>query len=208
MPTAGPEISIPKSPEFERLTERAGFRDRIAIPAREPADVLFRAACEVTLREMPVARLMGAVRYLPSRLLGHAPPDDLDTPFLSLLMDGGTLLLYDDAPREVITGSAGQLHRIVDQAAVRFRSRKAFDAFADPRYEKLFMSLRVVPAEKPGEQWLVLEHATEALSPQAERKFRRYWHVIKPAGAFVTLHLLKAIERRASAAFRDTKHAA
>jgi hypothetical protein len=116
------------------------------------------------------------------------------------LIDGGTLILADDTPREIITGSAGQLHRIVDQAPVRFASRQAFDAFADPQHEKLFMSLRVTETGVPGESWLVLEHATLALSDDAERRFRQYWHVIKPTGAFVSRRLLKAVRRLAQQA--------
>jgi hypothetical protein len=99
----------------------------------------------------------------------------------------------------VITGSAAQLHR-VNQALVRFDTREAFDAFADPEHEKLFMSVRVAPTGRPGEHWLVLEHATRALSPVAQRKFQRYWRVIRPGGAFVSRELLKAVRRRAQSA--------
>lgn len=105
----------------------------------------------------------------------------------------------DETPREVITGSTAQLHR-VHQAPQRFASREAFEAFTDPGHEKLFMSVRVAPTGRPGEHWLVLEHATRALSPTAERKFRRYWRVIRPTGAFVTRQLLRAVRRRAQRA--------
>jgi len=47
------------------------------------------------------------------------------------------------------------------------------------------MSVRVAPTGRPGEHWLILEHATRALSPLAERRFARYWRVIKPMGALV-----------------------
>jgi hypothetical protein len=82
---------------------------------------------------------------------------------------------------------------------VPFRDRIAVVAFDDP-HEKLFMSVRVAPTGRPGEHWLVLEHATRALSPLAERKFARYWRVIKPMGAFVTWQLLRAVRRRAERA--------
>jgi hypothetical protein len=115
------------------------------------------------------------------------------------LTAGGTLVLHDDTPREIITGSAAQLHR-VNQAPRRFASREEFDAFADPQHEKLFMSIRVAPTGVPGEHWLVLEHATHALSSTSEHKFARYWRVIKPTGAFVSGQLLRAVRRRAERA--------
>ena len=71
-------------------------------------------------------------------------------PFLSLLTEGGTLILSDDPPHELITGSAAQLHR-VNQAPRRFTTREAFDAFTDPDHEKLFMSIRVAPTGRPHE---------------------------------------------------------
>jgi len=151
---------------------------------------------KVTLHDMKFAWLLGELRYLPSRLAGHMPAADSSRPFMSTLIEGGTLLLHDDAPREVITGSAAQLHRM-HQAPQRFANREAFEAFDDPDHEKLFMSVRVAPTGRPGEHWLVLEHATRPLSPLAERKFARYWRVIKPMGAFVTWQLLRAVRRRA-----------
>ena len=57
---------------------------------------------------------------------------------------------------------------------------QAFETFDAPEHEKLFMSVRVAPTGRPGEHWLVLEHATHALSSGTEHKFARYWRVIKP----------------------------
>ena len=190
---------VPSSLAFEGTARGAKFRDRIAVVVKASPETTFQALHEVTLRDMKFAWLLGELRYLPSRLAGHMPVADSSRPFMNTLIEGGTLILRDDAPREVITGSAAQLHR-VHQAPQRFANREAFEAFDDPDHEKLFMSVRVAPTGRPGEHWLVLEHATRALSPLAERKFARYWRVIKPMGAFVTWQLLRAVRRRAERA--------
>ena len=187
---------VASSPAFEGFARRAKFRDRIAVVVKASPETTFRALREVTPRDIKVAWLLGELRYLPSRLAGHMLAGDSSRPFMNTLIEGGTLILVDDVPREVITGSAAQLHS-VHQAPQRFANREAFETFDDPDHEKLFMSVRVAPTGRPGEHWLVLEHATRALSPLAERKFARYWRVIKPMGAFVTWQLLRAVRRRA-----------
>lgn len=82
-----------------------------------------------------------------------------------------------------------------------FRDRIGIPVEASPEdHQKLFMSVRVAPTGRPGEHWLVLEHATRALSPALSRRFARYWRVIEPGGAFVTWLLLRAVRRRAEPA--------
>jgi hypothetical protein len=193
------------SPTFAQLTQGAQFRGRVQVRVSAPPAQIFEAFRAVTVNDMKVAWLLGEIRYLPARLIGRHPASPANQPFLQTLIDGGTLILVDDAPREIITGSAGQLHRVVDQAPVAFASRAAFDAFADRDHEKLFMSIRVSPTGD-GRYWLILEHATLALSRSAEQQFRRYWKVIKPLGAFVSRELLQAVrtkaERLAAAAER------
>lgn len=194
-----PRSRVPASPAFDAFAQGAQFRDHVATVVRASPDAIFRALREVKLPDMKVAWLLGEIRYLPSRLGGHMSPIDTTTPFFETLTAGGTLILHDDTPHEVITGSVAQLHR-VNQAPRRFATREAFDAFADPEHEKLFMSIRVAPTGRRGESWLALEHATRALSPNTERKFSRYWRVIKPLGAFVSRQLLRAVRRRAERA--------
>ena len=164
--------AVPASPAFDGIARGAQFRDRIAIVVQAPPATIFQALHEVALRDMKLAWALGELRYLPSRLFGHMPAVDSTRPFMSLLVDGGTFILRDDSPHELITGSAAQLHR-VNQGPRRFATAEAFDAFDDPGHEKLFMSVRVAPTGRAGEHWLVLEHATRALSPRAERQFAR-----------------------------------
>jgi hypothetical protein len=194
-----PRLPIASSPAFDAAAHGAQFRDRVAVVCRASPEAIFQALHEVALPDMKLAWLLGEIRYLPSRLAGRMPAVDPARPFLYALTEGGTLVLRDDRPHELITGSAALLHR-VNQAPRTFATRAEFDAFADPDYEKLFMSVRVAPTGRPGEHWLVLEHATRALSPAAERRFARYWRVIKPTGAFVSWQLLRAVRRKAQRA--------
>ena len=188
-------LPIPSSAEFERLAHGAPFRDRIAVVVNAPPDAIFKALRAITVRDMKLAWALGELRYLPSRLGGHLPQADSRRPFLSALTDSGTMILRDDSD-ELVTGSAAHFHR-VNQAPRQFTSREAFNAFADPGCEKLFMSIRVVPTGRRGEHWLVLEHATLALSADTRRRFAWYWRLIKPLGAFVTWQLLRAVGRKA-----------
>jgi hypothetical protein len=79
-------------------------------------------------------------------------------------------------------------------------NRAFWPVLVDPGYQKLFMNVRVAPTGRPGEHWLILEHATRALSLLAERKFARYWRVLRPMGGVCHLQLLRAVRRRAQRA--------
>jgi hypothetical protein len=193
----------PPSPTFDALAVDAQFRDRIAVAVAASPEAIFEALRDLTLQEITLAWMLGELRYLPSRLAGRMPAVHRRQRFLATVIDSGTVVLFDDVPRELILGSAARLHR-VHQAPQRFASREAFDTFDDPAHEQLFMSVRVAPTGRPSEHWLVLEHATRALSPLAARKFARYWRVIKPMGAFVTWQLLRAVRRRAESATAAT----
>ena len=142
--------AVPASPSFDRIARGAQFHDRIAIVVHASPQAIFQALHEVALRDMKLAWALGELRYLPSRLFGRLPAVESTRPFVSMLIDGGTLILRDDSPHELITGSAAQLHR-VNQEPRRFATAEEFDAFDDPDHEKLFMSVRVAPTGRAGE---------------------------------------------------------
>lgn len=171
-----------------------------ASPAR-----LMQALEEVTPHEMPLARLLGAIRYLPAllgRKAGSRPRTaDPHLPFLASLLANGSLVL-ERAPGEVILGTVGRLHQIRDQEFVTLRTPGEFAAFAAPDHERLAMSVRAIPVE--GGTVLVLEHRTQATDSAAEHRFRRYWRVIRPGGAFATRQLLQAVARRAESRAANT----
>jgi hypothetical protein len=174
------------------------FSDTIAVTVNAPAQAIFDAFGAVTVEDMPLANILGTLRYLPGKLTGHAQPAAAKgASFAEGLEQGGWVKLAEDPGREQVFGGAGKYHQVLDQEPRPFRSAADFFAFDDPQYQKLAISVRVEAGEKPGENRLVLEHRTHALSENARKGFARYWRVIKPTGAFVSRQLLLAAKHRA-----------
>jgi hypothetical protein len=115
---------LPASPGFDEFARGAQFRGRVAVPVEAPPEAIFQALREVRLRDMKLAWLLGTIRDLPSRIAGQMSAAGTSVPFLQTLFEGGTLVLRDDTPRELITGSAAQLHR-VNQAPRQFATTAA-----------------------------------------------------------------------------------
>jgi hypothetical protein len=172
------------------------FHDTICleIPA-EPAPIM-RAIRELRLRDMRVAWLLGAIRYLPATLTGHAPKADPDQPFLALMRSSTETVVLAEQPEEIALGTVGRLHDPMDQEAQPISGARAFREFNTRGFQKLAMSLRVTRLG-PGRCRLTLEHRTHAMGLTSRVLFGLYWLTIKPVGGFVSWHMLRAIRRLA-----------
>jgi hypothetical protein len=160
-----------------------------------PAEI-FQALRAVTLAEIPLAHALGMVRYLPGRLTGHMrpQPSERTRPFLDLLARP----LEDDPDREVVIGTVGTLHSLLDQQFVPLVGRDAFDAFDLPDHEKLVQSVRIAGGDDAAGYTVVAEHRTLALDPGARRKFAWYWYLLVGwSGNGLLRMLLAAVKRRA-----------
>jgi hypothetical protein len=188
---------ITEPPHIDSILPDTEFSDTISVTVNASPDAILGAAMQVTANDMPVAKFLGILRYLPGRLLGRKPATDDAAPFLQTLLSNGTVILDEEPGREIVFGSAGKYHQLTDQEPQPFKTADDYHAFHDPPYQQLVMSLRVEPTSAPLLNRLVLEHRTHPLSEESRRNFRRYWRVIKPSGAFVTKQLLRAIKRRA-----------
>ena len=186
------------NPVLDDVLPHYEFRDTIAITADAPADRILAAFRSVTLRDMPLAWLLGALRYLPQRLIGTAPDASPDQPFFAMLRCSTCAVVLSEQSNELAFGMIGRLHRVTDQEPQELSGARAFRGFDRPGFEKLAMSVRVIPHDDTN--LVVLEHRTQALGASARLRFGLYWLVIKPMGAFVTYQMLQAVRRLASEA--------
>jgi hypothetical protein len=179
------------------LAPGSSFSDQIAVRSTASPEELLHALARVRPCDMPLAMLLGTLRYLPARFgsarARHQATLDAQQPFLDALCAGRGTIVLERSSDELIVGTIGKLHQIRDQELVGLRTALDFVQFDAPGHEKLAMSLRAERAG--GHTWLILEHRTRATTPDAARQFARYFSVIRPAGAFVSRQLLKAAVR-------------
>jgi hypothetical protein len=171
------------------------FRGRVFAKVHAPPAEIFRALHEVTLAEMPLAFVLGSLRYLPGRLTGRQPPSDPHRPFWEAIRP---LVLAEAPDREVVIGSIGKLHDLLDQQFVPLRDADEFARFRQPDYQKLAISVRIDGGDARRGYRVIAEHRTHPLDPGARRKFALYWWVLIKVGSAVMLRLLlNAVRRRA-----------
>jgi hypothetical protein len=160
-----------------------------------PSDI-FRALHEVTLSEMPLAHLLGSIRYLPARLIGRMPSarSEATQPFF----DVAARVVLADTPDEVVIGCIGKLHDPVDQRFADIPDADEFRRYDDPAYQKHAESFRILGGTPDAGYTLLAEHRTQALGADSRRKFALYWYLLIGWGGNLLLGmLLNAVKRRA-----------
>jgi hypothetical protein len=162
-------------------------RHRLAIAA--PRERIDEALRTVSLSDIPVARLLWAMRRL------GRPWGDARRPFVEGALNGAVVL--DDVPGEgMILGLTGQFWRVRGGSGKPARTVEEFMAYDRPDACKAVMDLRV-HRDGPGGSLLSTETRVRVPDPAARRKFRRYWRVIRPFSGLIRILLLRAARRRA-----------
>jgi hypothetical protein len=185
----------------------AEFAGEVSVNIHASASAIFNALQRVTLDDMPLARWIGTVRYLPGKLGGATgskmEPDHVEVgePFLTTLqVESGNIILADEPGRELVIGAIGKFHNLFDQQMVPLATAQEFLLFNDPHYQKLAMGFRVNPLADHTGYRVTLTHRTHALSQVARWKFTFYWLGIKHGGNFVSWLMLRAIKSLAEEA--------
>jgi hypothetical protein len=175
----------------------AEFAGEVSVVIHAPAEIIFAALHRLTIADMPVAKWLGEMRYLPGKLLGKQKTvtEAQAQPFLKYIQsEGGNIILAEEPNREIVFGAIGKFHNLADQQVLPLRDAHEFVTFDRPDYQKLAMSFKVSPLDDGSGYRLTLTHGTHALSSESRCKFALYWLGIKPGGNFISWLMLDAVK--------------
>jgi hypothetical protein len=166
-------------PEYE-------FSERHSLAIDAPADRI-----DLAFRSISVADILAARALWWLRRLGR-PYGDASKPFVGGELPG--IVLEDVAGEGVVLGLSGQFWRLRGRRdSDRPTTADGFLAYARPDTCKAVIDFRI------GDGSLSTETRVHVADPVAQRKFRRYWLVIRPFSGLIRILLLRAARKRAEA---------
>jgi hypothetical protein len=187
----------PRSPdEHDELLDRVmpayDVYEHHQIRIAAPHPIVFAAACEQDLLDLPLVRAIFDARAL---VMGGTP-DTVERPrgVLPATLSLGWRVLAEVADREVVVGAVTRPW----EADVVFRGLPSdqFAAFAEPAYVKIVWTLRADPLPDGGSRF-VTETRAVATDDEARRRFRRYWAFASPGISMIRRLGLPALKRQA-----------
>jgi hypothetical protein len=158
-------------------------RHRIAIAA--PAERIDTALREVTFAELPLVRVLFALRGLGRR-------EGRERAVAG--MAGKAVVLEDEPGTGLVLGLTGQFWR----PGGGDRSARARTPAEFLTYERRDACQAVVDFRASAGE-LTTETRVHVRDPAARRRFRRYWLLVRPFSGSTRLLLLRAAKRRAEA---------
>jgi len=158
-----------------------------------PPAAVREAVESVTASDLPLTRLLFAVRLLPALLAGRRVRDG-GTLTDGLVANGFARVV--DTPDEVVYAVVGQFWRPGGGRERTISDAAAFTAFDEPGYAKAAMSFELTPCD--GGTELLTETRVLTTSAGARRAFAAYWLVVGTGSALIRSELLAAVARRLS----------
>lgn len=185
-------IAQPRS-RIDEFAPQFQFRERHEIRIAAPADRVYAAIRSVTANEIALFQTFTWIRRF-----GRPGPESIMNaperqPILDVAVKGGFLLLADDAPREVVVGSAV----IAPRGARRdVATPELYKNASRPGFANATMNFLVEP-DGPSACRVVTETRIFATDPGTLRRFTSYWRVVYPGSAILRITWLRAVKARA-----------
>lgn len=174
-------------PEYE-----FGSKHRIVVNA--PPGRTLEAAERATPGEMPLVRLLFALKSLPATLTRkRGLPTRRASPLLGQMLASGFVPLAREPGLEVVAGVVAAPWK-VGGSPVPISDIEEFVAFDEPGYMKGAMNFCAVP--RGGRTELRTETRVLTTDPASQRAFRRYWRIIRPGSGLIRRSWMRAAKRR------------
>jgi hypothetical protein len=154
------------------------FRERHQRQVHAKPERVFQAVRDVTLGEMPVARVLVRLRGMRARM---------NTPILEEMRKAGFTVAAEEPARELALAAVGQPWKLRGGE----RPGGEFRSFARPGFAKMAFNFRLDGTTISTETRVFLT------DERSRRAFRRYWTVIRPFSGLIRRVWLRAIARRA-----------
>jgi hypothetical protein len=172
------------------------FSERHQLEIRADPARIDRALREVSIAEIPIARLLFWLRRV------GRPTSRVQRPFLDAAREVGVPL--EDVPGEgVVLGLTGEFWRLRSAPdPARPRTAGDFVAYDRPDVCKAVIDFRIDELG-PGRCRLTTETRVQVVDPAARRAFRRYWLVVRPFSGLIRILFLRTVQRRAEDQARE-----
>lgn len=188
--------------ELDRLLPGWDFHEQHRRTVTGSPAEAYAAFRELRIREMPVSRVLFAIRSVPSRLTGKGGlPTSSEAPLLDLMLnDDGFTLLADVPDAEVVVGTVASVARggaatpVLSTGDTAARIEE-FGAYTRPGAVKMAMAFRFA-ADPTGRTVVTTETRALATDAMARRRFRVYWLGIRVFSGLIRREWLAALARR------------
>jgi hypothetical protein len=169
------------------------FRERHAIRIAAPPARVFAAIKDVRANEILFFKTLTWIRRGGRRTPASILNAGDNAPILDVATRSGFIYLADDAPREIVVGTAV----IAPPGSDCELTPVMFKTALEPGFALAAMNFLVTP-DGPNGSLVSTETRVFANSPAARQRFARYWMVIHPGSALIRLMWLRAVKRRAT----------
>lgn len=158
-------------------------------------EATWRALHEVGLKDMPVARVLSALRAFPIKLLKRDRSKFVSRNMPYLSRPPVPVLVNDRPRRLILAGMRKPWQPGGGPAAIGAPDLNGFVAFDEKGWTKLTLEYRLEP------HWnstrLITETRVWATDERTRRVFSLYWLLVRPGGGLLRRSMLKQIDRLA-----------
>ena len=168
------------------------FSERHTIRIAAPPARVFDAIRNVRANEIWLFKTLTWIRRGGRRTSESILNPGDSAPLLDVATRSGFIYLADDAPRELVVGTAV----IAPPGGDRELTPQTFKTSLAPGFALAAMNFLVTP-DGPNGSLVSTETRVFANSPAAQQRFARYWRIIYPGSALIRRMWLRAVKRRA-----------